>query len=115
MRIGGIGVLCWLSTLYSSRNVHTHYRYEELIDECKELRKHIRKVASDYDLDYDQSNSSSGHYKRAIEIVQKREAQEQQTRSVKSDEEEEEDRNKEKDKTTEGSKEEEVEEKKSKS
>lgn len=75
-------------------------RYEELIDECKELRKHIRKVAQDYDLDYDQTNSSSGHYKRAIEIIQKREAQEEQKKSPKSEEEEEDEANKEKDEQT---------------
>ena len=87
-------------------------RYEDLIDECKELRKHIRKVASDYDLDYDQSNSSSGHFKRAIEIVQKREAQEQQRQSAKAEEEEEDEANKEKDKNTTEESNEEKEEKK---
>jgi hypothetical protein len=89
-------------------------RYEELIEECKELRKHIQKVASDYDLEYDQSNSSSGIYKRAIEIVQKREAQEQQRVAPKSEEEEEEEANKEKDKNTEEESNEEKEERKAK-
>lgn len=89
-------------------------RYEELIEDCKELRKHIRKVATDYDLEYDQSNSSSGHYKRAIEIVQKREAQEQQRQSPKSEEEEEEQANKEKDEESTKESSEEKEEKKAK-
>lgn len=83
-----------------------------MIDECKELRKQIQKVASDYDLEYDQSNSSSGVYKRAIEIVQKREAQEQQQRVPKNEEEEEEDNNKKKDENSAEESSEEKEEKK---
>lgn len=64
-------------------------RYEELIDECKELRKQIRKVAEDYDLEWDQSKGSSGHNKRALDIVEKREAQEKQPVIIKTDSEEE--------------------------
>lgn len=63
-------------------------RYEELIDECKELRKQIKKVAEDYDLEWDQSKGSSGHYKRALDIVEKREAQEKQPVVIKTDSEE---------------------------
>jgi 4-hydroxybenzoate polyprenyltransferase len=62
-------------------------RYEDLIEECKELRKQIRKVAEDYDLEWDQSKSSSGHYKRALDIVEKREASEKQPVVIKSDDE----------------------------
>ncbi|MCO5549518.1 hypothetical protein L7F22_002990 [Adiantum nelumboides] len=64
-------------------------RYEELIDECKELRKQIRKVAEDYDLEWDQSKGSSGHNKRALDIVEKREAQEKQPVIIKTDSDEE--------------------------
>ncbi|PWN90498.1 hypothetical protein FA10DRAFT_260324 [Acaromyces ingoldii] len=65
-------------------------RYEDLIDECKELRKHIKRVAEDYDLEWEQGKGSSGHNKRALDIVRKREAQDRAPKVIKTESEEEE-------------------------
>lgn len=50
-------------------------RYQDLIEEAKELRKTIKKVAEDYDLEWDQSETRAGKQtKHALKIIQKHEA-----------------------------------------
>ena len=52
-------------------------RYHELIDEVKELRKAIKRVAWDYELTWDQGNTSAGkHATRALGIIRNEEGRE---------------------------------------
>lgn len=49
-------------------------RYQELIEEAKDLRKTIKKVAEDYDLEWDQSETKAGKQnKQALKIIRKQE------------------------------------------
>lgn len=53
-------------------------RYHELVDECRELRRVIKNVAEDYDLEWQQGETSSGKkHKKALEAVRKKEALEE--------------------------------------
>ncbi|TDL26217.1 hypothetical protein BD410DRAFT_572460 [Rickenella mellea] len=57
-------------------------KYQELIEDVKELRKAIKRVAWDYDLSWDQGNTDAGkEAKRALEIVRKEERKEEEPRS----------------------------------
>lgn len=50
-------------------------RYQDLIEEAKELRKTIKKVAEDYDLEWDQGETKAGKQnKKALKIIRKEEA-----------------------------------------
>uniref|UniRef100_V5EQK8 4-hydroxybenzoate polyprenyltransferase, mitochondrial n=1 Tax=Kalmanozyma brasiliensis (strain GHG001) TaxID=1365824 RepID=V5EQK8_KALBG len=65
-------------------------RYQELIEEVKDLRKTIKKVAEDYDLEWDQGETKAGKQnKKALKIIRKHEAA--SFRSKKGDAEEQED------------------------
>lgn len=59
-------------------------RFTELIDEARQLRKAIKNVAEDYDLEWDQGETASGkQHKRALDVVRKTEAiKEQQAGST---------------------------------
>lgn len=49
-------------------------RYQELIEEVKDLRKTIKKVAEDYDLEWDQGETKAGKQnKSALKIIRKHE------------------------------------------
>ncbi|GAC96542.1 para-hydroxybenzoate-polyprenyltransferase [Pseudozyma hubeiensis SY62] len=49
-------------------------RYQELIQEVKDLRKTIKKVAEDYDLEWDQGETKAGKQnKKALKIIRKQE------------------------------------------
>ncbi|CBQ71657.1 related to COQ2-para-hydroxybenzoate--polyprenyltransferase [Sporisorium reilianum SRZ2] len=49
-------------------------RYQELIEEVKDLRKTIKKVAEDYDLEWDQGETKAGKMnKKALKIIRKQE------------------------------------------
>ncbi|CDR87103.1 related to COQ2-para-hydroxybenzoate--polyprenyltransferase [Sporisorium scitamineum] len=49
-------------------------RYQELIEEVKDLRKTIKKVAEDYDLEWDQGETKAGKQnKKALKIIRKQE------------------------------------------
>ncbi|TKY86602.1 hypothetical protein EX895_004241 [Sporisorium graminicola] len=49
-------------------------RYQELIEEVKDLRKAIKKVAEDYDLEWDQGETKAGKQnKKALKIIRKQE------------------------------------------
>lgn len=59
-------------------------RYQELIEEVKDLRKTIKKVAEDYDLEWDQGETKAGKQnKKALKIIRKQE--EASYRSKRSD------------------------------
>lgn len=59
--------------LYIARGFNVE-RYHDLIDEVKELRSAIKRVAWDYDLTWDQGNTDAGkRAKRALQIVRKEE------------------------------------------
>lgn len=61
-------------------------RYQELIDEVKQLRKAIKLVAEDYDLEWDQGDTVSGkQHKKALEVVRKAEAREENKHAKKKD------------------------------
>ncbi|SNX83458.1 related to COQ2 -para-hydroxybenzoate--polyprenyltransferase [Melanopsichium pennsylvanicum] len=50
-------------------------RYQELIEEVKDLRKTIKKVAEDYDLEWDQGETKAGKQnKKALKIIRNHEA-----------------------------------------
>ncbi len=50
-------------------------RYQELIEEVRDLRKTIKKVAEDYDLEWDQGETKAGKQnKKALKIIRKHEA-----------------------------------------
>ncbi|KAJ1028811.1 hypothetical protein NDA16_001976 [Ustilago loliicola] len=50
-------------------------RYQELIEEVKDLRKTIKKVAEDYDLEWDQGETKAGKQnKKALKIIRSHEA-----------------------------------------
>ncbi|SAM79572.1 related to COQ2-para-hydroxybenzoate--polyprenyltransferase [Ustilago bromivora] len=50
-------------------------RYQELIEEVKDLRKAIKKVAEDYDLEWDQGETRAGKQnKKALKIIRNHEA-----------------------------------------
>ena len=72
--------------LYVERGFNIE-RYQELIEDAKDLRKEIKRVAWDYDLTWDQGDTDAGKQsKRALQIVRKVEAREQQ-RAVHDEEE----------------------------
>lgn len=49
-------------------------RYQELIEEVKDLRRTIKKVAEDYDLEWDQGETKAGKQnKKALKIIRKHE------------------------------------------
>lgn len=78
-------------------------RFRELVDEVRELRRVIKNVAEDYDLEWDQGETSSGKkHKKALEAVRKKEALEEskndgKKRSRKEEDEDEDDNEKEED------------------
>ncbi|ETS62684.1 hypothetical protein PaG_02419 [Moesziomyces aphidis] len=50
-------------------------RYQELIEDVKDLRKTIKKVAEDYDLEWDQGETKAGKQnKHALKIIRRHEA-----------------------------------------
>lgn len=68
--------------LYLERGFNVEH-YHELIDEVKDIRKAIKRVAWDYDLNWDQGNTKMGKKAgRALEIVRKEENREAETEAV---------------------------------
>ncbi|THH07826.1 hypothetical protein EW145_g3116 [Phellinidium pouzarii] len=64
--------------------------YHELIDEVKGLRREIKRVAWDYELDWDQGHTDAGRKSRnALDIIRKEEAKDRKGRKGKDDEDDE--------------------------
>lgn len=62
--------------LYAERGFDV-VKYHDLIDEVKALRRAIKRVAWDYELEWDQGQTEDGHYyKHALDIVRREEARE---------------------------------------
>lgn len=75
--------------LYAERGFNIEH-YQELIEDAKDLRKEIKRVACDYDLTWDQGDTDAGKQsKRALQIVRKVEAREQRRAEREEDEDEE--------------------------
>lgn len=69
--------------LYTAKNFDPE-RYVELIEEAKELRRAIKRVAEDYDLEWDQGETMAGkQHKKALEVVRKSEEREKSGSSKK--------------------------------
>ncbi len=74
--------------LYAERGFNIEH-YQELIEDAKELRRDIKRVAWDYDLTWDQGDTDAGKQsKRALQIVRKVETREKR-KFAEGDEEEE--------------------------
>lgn len=70
--------------LYNEKGFNVE-RFQELIDEVKQLRKSIKLVAEDYDLEWDQGDTASGkQHRKALDVVRKAEAREESKGSSKS-------------------------------
>ena len=64
------------SKLYAERGFNIE-GYHELIDEVKDLRKAIKRVAWDYELSWDQGDTEAGQKaKRALQIIRGEEERE---------------------------------------
>ncbi|KAI5118836.1 hypothetical protein M0805_006156 [Coniferiporia weirii] len=71
--------------LYAERGFDIE-AYHELIDEVKGLRREIKRVAWDYELDWDQGKTTAGERSRvALDIVRKEEAKERKGRRNRRD------------------------------
>lgn len=71
--------------LYLEKGVNME-KYQELIDEVRQLRKAIKTVAEEYDLEWDQGETANGkRHKKALNVVRKTEAinEQQQSGSTK--------------------------------
>ncbi|CAO1627285.1 unnamed protein product [Sympodiomycopsis kandeliae] len=69
--------------LYNEKGFNVE-RFQELIDEAKQLRKAIKLVAEDYDLEWDQGDTESGkQHKKALDVVRKAEAREESASTSK--------------------------------
>lgn len=69
--------------LYNEKGFNVE-RFQELIDEAKQLRKAIKLVAEDYDLEWDQGDTQNGkQHKKALDVVRKAEAREESASSTK--------------------------------
>ncbi|PWZ00815.1 4-hydroxybenzoate polyprenyl transferase [Testicularia cyperi] len=78
-------------------------RYQELIEDVKDLRKTIKKVAEDYDLEWDQSETRAGKQnKQALKIIRKHEAADFKASRKESEEDEEDGQHEEEDKDGDG-------------
>ncbi|PWN53191.1 4-hydroxybenzoate polyprenyl transferase [Violaceomyces palustris] len=68
-------------------------RYQELISDAKDLRAQIKKVAEEYDLEWEQGKTRSGiDSKKALKIIRKFEDEEEQVGKKKKDFDEEEEK-----------------------
>ncbi len=66
--------------LYAERGFNPD-RYAELIEDVKELRKIIKAVAEEYDLEWKQSETRAGKTtKHALKVIHKKEAAERRSR-----------------------------------
>ncbi|CAO1630604.1 unnamed protein product [Parajaminaea phylloscopi] len=81
--------------LYLERGLNME-KFQELLDEARQLRKAIKNVAEDYDLEWDQGETASGkRHKKALDVIRKTEAikeQQQSGSSKRKDEDDAEDR-----------------------
>ncbi|KDQ08655.1 hypothetical protein BOTBODRAFT_48115 [Botryobasidium botryosum FD-172 SS1] len=74
--------------LYAERGFDIE-AYQDLIQEAKELRKSIKRVASDYELEWDQGNTDMGQRsKKALDIVRKAEMKDKNGGSRKDEDKE---------------------------